>query len=130
MVWAVGTALASTYGVASGPPEGLVVAWRVGRGLGYWPWMARLCGGGAGFELDGESTSSAWARRSSTGRWDCAAGFESGDGGLGHAGGGGELGLAPAVAFPKFPDGAPEFVGEAGGVVLLGGAGFGHPAVA
>jgi hypothetical protein len=63
-------------------------------------------------------------------RWHRAAGFEAGDGGLGHAGGVGELGLAHAVGLAEFADGDAEFVGEAGGVVFLGGAGFAHAAFA
>jgi hypothetical protein len=52
-----------------------------------------------------------------------SAGFEPGDGGLGHAGSVGELRLAPAVAFAELPDGAAEFVGEPGRLESLAAPG-------
>ena len=81
----------------------------------------------ADVELDAESVGQSF--QDGEGRYG-AAGFEPGDGGLRHARGVGELGLAHAVSFAEFSDGAAEFVGEARCFVLVGGAGLGHAAVA
>jgi signal transduction histidine kinase len=92
--------------------------------------MARLCGGAAGFELYGQVDVEGVREPFQDGQCRYgAAGFEAGNGGLGHAGGCGELSLTPAVSFAEFADGDAEFEGEASGVVLLDRAAFGHAAV-